>query len=129
MDRPALRVGGRRRLLVDRIADDVPDPPERDVPDGDGDRLPRVVHLEAASKSVRGVHRHCPDAIVTEMLLHLCDQRARLGVAEGRNLDPERRVDLGKTFGEDGVDHDALDLDDSAGLLSALFGHGSPATS
>ena len=49
-------------------------------------------------------------------------------LAERGDLDPQRRVDLRETLGEHGVDHDALDLDDLAGLLDALFGHESPAT-
>jgi hypothetical protein len=126
VDRPALGVGGRGGFLVDGLADDVPDAAESDVPDGNRDRLPRVVDLEPARKTVGRVHRHSTDAVVAEMLLHLCDQRACLLVSERRNLDPQRGVDLGETLGEHGVDHDALDLDDLAGLLDALFGHVSP---
>ena len=88
VDRPALGVRGRGRLLVDRLADDIPDPAQRDVADRDGDRLPGVVDLEPAREPVSGVHRHGAEAIVAEMLLHLCDQRARLLVAQRRNLDP-----------------------------------------
>ena len=119
---------GAGGLLVDRLADDVPDAAERDVSDRNRDRLPGVVDLEPTSQTVRGVHRHGSDAVVAEMLLHLCDQGACLLITERRDLDPQCRIDLGETFGEHGVDHDALDLDDLAGLLDALFGHESPAT-
>jgi hypothetical protein len=55
------------------------------------------------------------------VLLHLRDQRPRL-VTFG-DLDRERRVDLRKPLGKDGVDDDALDLDDPARVV---LGHESP---
>jgi hypothetical protein len=42
VDRPALGSLRRRRLVVDRIAEDVPDAAECRLADGDGDRLSRV---------------------------------------------------------------------------------------
>ena len=121
VDRPAL---ARRRLLaVDGVADDVPDAAERLVADGDGDRLLRVDDLDAAGEPVGRLHRDGADAIVAEMLLHLRDQLARAAVLLG-NLDAERVVDLGELVREDGVEHDALDLDDLARVLAvALVGH------
>src|SRR5439155_15355422 len=56
------------------------------------------------------------------------DQHPRL-VAVGRgNVDPQGRVDLGETLGEDGVDDDALDLDYLADILGGLsvFSHMTP---
>ena len=74
VDRPAL---ARRRLLaVDRVADHVPDAPERLVADRHRDRLARVDDLGAARETVGRVHRDRADAIVAEMLLHLRDQLA-----------------------------------------------------
>jgi hypothetical protein len=62
------------------------------------------------------------------MLLHLRDQLSRLAVVAGRNLDAECAVDLGKRVREHGVEHDALDLDDRAGVAAVLglVGHESP---
>jgi hypothetical protein len=61
------------------------------------------------------------------MLLHLGDQRAR-AASVLRDLDREGRIDLGKLVGEDGVDDDALDLDDPTGVraVGSVLGHGSP---
>ena len=83
--------------------------------------------VDAAREAVGAVHRDGADAVVAEVLLHLCDQVAALGPR-----DPERRVDRGELVGEDGVDHDALDLDQAADVLAgavcraAFLGHGSP---
>ena len=66
----------------------------------------------AAREAVGRVHRDGADAVVAEVLLHLRDQRAAR-VAFG-DLDLERGIDLGEPVGEDGVDDDALDLDDPA---------------
>ena len=51
------------------------------------------------------------DAIVSEVLLHLCDE---LAVVDG---DAECGVDRRQLVREDGVDDDALDLDDLAPVL------------
>ena len=106
-------------LAVDWIADHVPDAPERDVADGNRDRLARVDDLGAACKTVGRVHRNGANAIVAEMLLHLCDQLAVI------RLDAERVVDRRQLIREDGVEDDALDLDDAAGVLF-FVGHESP---
>ena len=78
VDRPALDVLAGRRLVVDRLADHVPEPAERRVADGDGDRPAGVDDVDAAREAVGGVHRDRADAVVAEVLLHLGDQRARL---------------------------------------------------
>jgi hypothetical protein len=52
VDRPALGVRGRGRLLIDGLTDDIPDPSQRDVADGDGDRQSGVLHLEPAREPV-----------------------------------------------------------------------------
>ncbi len=76
VDRPALGVGRQLVALVDRVADHVPEPAERHVPDGHGDRLARVLDVEAAGEPVGRVHRDGADAVVPEVLLHLGDQLA-----------------------------------------------------
>ena len=43
--------------------------------------LPVSMHLGAAREAVGGVHRDRADAVVAEMLLHLCDQVAAVGRA------------------------------------------------
>ena len=82
----------------------------------------RVDDLDAAREPVGRVHRDGAHAIVAEMLLHLRDQLARAAVLG--DLDAERVVDLGEPVREDGVEHDALDLDDLPRVLAvALVGH------
>ena len=70
-------------------------------------------HGDATRQAVGRVHGDGADAVVTEMLLHLRDEYRASCRLRG-DLDLERRVDLGKPVGEDGVDDDALDLDDPA---------------
>jgi hypothetical protein len=62
------------------------------------------------------------------VLLDLRDQRPGLFAVLTRNLDTNGVVDLGEVPGKDGVDDDALDLHDAAGLLSVFVGHESPVT-
>ena len=102
------------------VAEDVPDAAERHVADRHRDRRPRVDHVGAAGDAVGRVHRDSAHPVVAEMLLHLRDQLAAVGPR-----DPQRRVDLGQSVREDGVDDDALDLDQ---LSDVLVGHGSPVT-
>ncbi len=114
VDRPALHVL-RLRLLVDRLADHVPDPAERRLADRNGDRRAGVDDVCAAREAVGRVHRHGANAIVAEVLLHLCDEREARAVGAG-DLDLEGVEDLGQGVREHRVDHDALDLDDLAGV-------------
>ena len=118
VDRPALRVGRDVVLAVDRLPDHVPEPPQGRVTHRHGDRLPGVHDVDAAREPVGGVHRDRAHAVVSEMLLHLRHERA---VAE---RDLEGGQDLGEALGEDGVEHDALDLDDLPDVLRVR--HGSP---
>ena len=76
MDRPALDVG-RRRLLVDRLPEHVPDAAERAVADGNRDRRARVDDGRTARKPVRRVHGDGANAVVAEVLLHLRDEGRR----------------------------------------------------
>jgi hypothetical protein len=115
VNRPALRVLGRR-LVVDRIADDVPHAPQRHVSDGHRDGATGVNDVETARKAVRRVHRDRAHAVVAQMLLHLRDEPLRSLAVGARHLDGEGVVDLGQRSGEDGVDDHALDLEQGADL-------------
>ena len=126
MDRPALDLAVRRLLLVDRLADHVPEPAEGHVADGHRDRRTRVDHVRAAGEAVGRVHGDGTNAIVAEMLLHLGDHRRGAAVRAG-HVDPQRGVDLRQAIREDGVDDDALDLDDRADVRRAgRLRHDSP---
>ena len=81
VDRPALAVVAPARLVVDRLAEDVPDAAERRVADGHGDRRAGVDDVGAAREAVGRVHRDGADAVVAEVLLHLRDQLDRRAVA------------------------------------------------
>jgi hypothetical protein len=63
VDRPALDIL-RRRLLVHRFPDDVPDASERRVTHRNRDRPAGVLDLEPAGEPVGGIHRDGPHAIV-----------------------------------------------------------------
>ena len=97
---------------------DVPEVTEGRVPDRHGDRVAGVDGVDPARETVGGVHRNRADAIVTEVLLHFRDQRSAAWHA-----DAQRVVDLGQLARENGVDHDALDLDDRADVPVSLLGH------
>ena len=118
MDRPSLRVGREFALAVDRLPDHVPEASQRRLPDRNRDRLAGVDDVDPAREPVGRVHCDRADAVVPEVLLHLGHERARL------ELDLERGQDLRKAVGEDGVDDDALDLDDLPGVPAGLLvGH------
>jgi hypothetical protein len=111
VDRPPLVVS-ELVLLVDHRAEHVEEPAEGRLAHRDGDRGTRVDHVGAAAQSVRRVHRDRADPVVSEVLLHLRDQRDGLAVVGRRNLDLEGVVDLGQLAGKDGVEDDSSDLDD-----------------
>ena len=113
-----------RLLLVDGLAEHVPEPAERDLADRDADRRAGVDDVDAAREAVGGVHRDRTHAVVAEMLLHLRDQVERRGAVAAGDRDPERVVDLRERAREDGVDDDALHLDDLADVL--LVSHWTP---
>ena len=117
-----------RGLLVDRLADHVPDAAERRVADGDRDRPARVDDVRPTRETVGRVHGDRAHAVVAEVLLHLRDERRGRAVGPV-DLDLDGVEDLGQAVGEDRVDHDALDLDDLAGVGTVLAGHGSPESS
>ncbi len=127
VDATARRVGRQRLAEVDRLAEQVEDPTERDLAHGHGDRATRVDHLGAARQAVGRVHRDGAHAVVTEMLLDLAHEHAfacagadALGLllrCGGGASDGDRVVDLRQALGEDGLDHDALDLLDTPDVL------------
>ena len=88
---------GASPLLVDRVAEDVPEPAERHVADGHRDRRARVDHVDAAREAVGRVHRDGAHAVVAEVLLHLGDE---LDLAALAARDPQRRVDRGQPPGK-----------------------------
>ena len=84
VDRPALLVLDLAGV-VDRLAEQVEDPPERPVADRDRDRPAGVDHLVAALQAVGGVHRDRADAVVAEVLLDLADVRSIAGAVAARS--------------------------------------------
>ena len=66
--------------LVDRLAEQVEDAPERDVADRHRDRAAGVDDLHAAREAVGRVHGDRAHAVVAEVLLHLA-ARGRLAVS------------------------------------------------
>ena len=115
VDRPALAGGGL--AVVDRLAEDVPEAAERLLADRDADRRAGVDHVDSARQAVGRVHGDRADAVVAQVLLHLGDQVETRGAVLARDGDAQRVVDLGQRAGEDGVDDDALDLDDLAHIV------------
>ena len=109
-------------LAVDRVADHVPEPPQRLVSDRHADRAAEVDDLGPAGEPVGRVHGDGAHAIVAQVLLHLGDQLATL------DRDPQRAVDLREGAREDGVDDDALDLDQLSDVLAVrtLLRHATP---
>ena len=116
VDRPAL-LDLDRVALVDRLAEQVEDAPERDAADRHGDRAAGVDDLGAARDAVGRVHGDRAHAVVAQVLLDLADEvGADVLVAGVEALagDGDRRVDLRQLVREDGLDDDALDLLDPA---------------
>ena len=75
VDRPALDAVGGRGLVVDRLADHVPDAAERLLADRNRDRPAEIDDVEAAREPVGGVHGDRAHAVVPQVLLHLGDDR------------------------------------------------------
>ena len=118
VDRPAL-LDLDRVALVDDLAEEVEDAPQRHLADGHGDRAAGVDDLGAARQAVGGVHRDGAHAVVAEVLLHLAHEDALVAAVDG-----DGAVDLGQLVGEDGFDDDALDLLDPARVLLGFGGLG-----
>ena len=117
-----LRIGGSRLMngaplgvrhrtgVVDRLADDVDDAPERAVADRNGDRRAGVGDLLAAHQAFGDVHRDGAHRGFAEMLGHLEDQAVAL-VAGLQRVEDRRQLAV-----ELDVDDGADDLSDAAGL-------------
>ena len=69
-----LESGRRRAPLVNRLANDVHDAPERALADGDRDRHAHVRDLLAANKALRGIHGNGAHSVLTQVLGNLKDQ-------------------------------------------------------
>jgi hypothetical protein len=102
-----------RALTVDRVPKDVEDPAQRHRAHRHGDRGAGVADLGAACQAVGGGHRHRPDPVVAQVLLHLADERV---VVRPHNL--HRVVDLRQPAGGE------LDVDDGPGDLDHAAGRG-----
>ena len=134
MDRPPLDIVGHGIAQVDRLAQQVEDPPQGRAANRHGDRGAGVDHLGAAREAIRGVHGHRPHPVISQVLLDLAHQvlvlgRRHIDVLLGphdlRPLDDDRVVDLRQLLWEHGLDHHALDLLDPphvapVGVLLAL---------
>ena len=107
------RLGRDRARLVDRLADDVDDAPERAEADRHRDRLSRVAHLLAPREALGGVHGDAAHGRFAELLGHLEDETVALV------LGLERVQDLGQMAVELHVDDGADHLRDAAGGVGA----------
>ena len=123
---PALHVVRRRPRLVDRLADHVPEPPERRRPDGDGDRAP--VSTQVAPRAKPSVESIATARTRSSPRCCCTSATSVRDSSPSRDLDLERACRSRGAVGEDGVDDDALDLDDLARVraVRSVLGHGSP---
>ena len=123
VDLPTL-LGLHRFALVDRLTQHVEDPAQRLLADWDADRRSRVDHVQMTGQAVGGVHRDGAHPVVTQVLLHLGDQRR--SAIPPRYRDVEGAVDGGQLVLEHGVDDDALDLDDLPDVVAVTVRHVTP---
>ena len=120
MDRPALASPRRRSFSSIGSPSTFQRRPSVASPTGTEIGAPVSTTSMPRGEPVGRVHGDGAHAVVAEMLLHLGDELdRRVAVLLGR-ADAERAVDRGQAVGEDRVDHDALDLDDLADVLTAL---------
>ena len=82
-------IGGLNRLslVVDGLAEQVEQPPERGRPDRDGNRLAAVGRAISADEAVGGRHRNAPDEVVAQVLRGLDDEIDIPICVVGLNLD------------------------------------------
>ena len=110
---------GGARLLIHRLAEDVPDPAERHVADGHRDRAARVERRRCRGRCRRS-HPSLPRARGRRRGAAAPPRSGR--VPSGRGM-RKRGVDLRQeAIGEDGVDDDALDLEQLSCSLCRTFG-------
>ena len=98
-----------RTSLVDRLADDIHDPPERAGTDRNRYRLAGVGDLLAARQSFRRVHRDAAHGILAEVLRDF-EHEARAIVHCFERVEDSRQIAL-ELHVDDGADH----LRDAAG--------------
>ncbi len=107
-------LGVRHRTgVVDRLADDVDDAPERAGADRHRDRLAGIGDLLAAHQAFAHIHRNGAHRRFAEMLGDLEDQAVAL-VAGLQRIENRRQLAL-----ELHVDDGADDLGDAAGLIGS----------
>ncbi len=133
MDRPALGVVCDRFTEVDRLAQQVEDPPQGRAAHGHRDRGSGVDHLAATREPVGRIERDRAHAVIAQVLLHLArevvlllgrDIDVLLGAGGLGALDLDRVIDLGQLVGEHGLDDDPLDLLDPPYVLGAALASG-----
>ena len=117
VNRPAL-LGLDRTTPVDRISEQVEDPPKGLLADGHRQRRSRVKHVHAADHAVGAAQGHAADTAATEVLLHFAGHLHRHPLDVG--LDLQRVVDLRQlVFGKLGIKGRT---DDLCHLADGLFG-------
>ena len=89
--------------LVDRLADDVDDAPERLVADRDGDGLAGVGHLLAAHQAFGGVHGDRAHCVLAQVLGDL--EHEALAVVLGLERVQDRRQVAVELHVDDGAHH------------------------
>jgi hypothetical protein len=111
MDRQA-PIGLHRAALIDRLADDIEDPPQRLGTHRHHNRPAGIDDLGAAHQPVGGVHRNRADDVFAELLRHFEDQGPAL------LINVQRGQDLRQLAVEADVDDRADDLGDRADTIS-----------
>ena len=120
MDAALLGVGDGPRL-VDRLADDVDDAPERALAHGHGDRLAGVGDLLAAHQALGGVHGHRAHGVLAQVLRHL-EHEALAAVLRLEGIEDRRQVPV-ELHVDDGAHHlaDTTDYVGCHGSCSQSF--------
>ena len=107
VNRRADAVGRHLAEAVQRLAEHVEETPQRNLADGNGDRLAEVGRVVAALHAVGGVHREAACAVVAEVLLHLSHD-----LSAAAHRDRHATEQRGQTVGRE------LDIDDRADHLN-----------
>ncbi len=114
VDRPAVARVDLGGVRVERLADHVVDVAEDALAHRHADRRPRVLHRRAADEAVGGLQGDRADDRVADVLRDLARDRGRLGLQ--REVDRERRVDLGQLRRRELHVHHRADHPDHASL-------------
>ena len=111
----ALELVGNR-LLVDRLADDVPNAAQGVGADGHHDRMTRILNIQTADETVGGAHGNGADEVSGQVRLHLENEvdlaSLRLGV--NRQSIVDRRDLVCREFHVHDRADDAYDATDCA---------------